>query len=86
MTALTISQHSNYNGFPKAAELIEIQGTHALEASDRALFNHLLHGAERAVEMIEGIFVFESRSSRQREAHYSKIGSNTVIYARSGCQ
>jgi hypothetical protein len=34
MGTLTILQQSNYDGFPKAAELIEIEGDHALEASD----------------------------------------------------
>jgi len=37
--SLTVDQFSNVNGFPKAAELIEITGAHALEASDRAIFN-----------------------------------------------
>ena len=41
----TLSQMTNGSGFPKAAELIEITGTHALEASDRAIFNHLLQTA-----------------------------------------
>ena len=43
--SLTTSQLTNVIGFPKAAELIEITGTHALEASDRAIFNHLLQTA-----------------------------------------
>jgi plasmid replication initiation protein len=43
--SLTTSQLTNGTGFPKAAELIEITGTHALEASDRAIFNHLLQTA-----------------------------------------
>ena len=43
--SLTTSQLTNIIGFPKAAELIEITGTHALEASDRAIFNHLLQTA-----------------------------------------
>ncbi len=45
MGALTILQQSNYDGFPKAAELIEIEGGHLLEASDRAIFNQLLQMA-----------------------------------------
>ena len=51
--SLTVNQHSNYDGFPKAAELIEISGAHALEASDRAIFNQLLqiaHDSERLTE------------------------------------
>lgn len=45
MGSLTLFQQTNHDGFPKAAELIEIQGAHALEASDRMLFNHLLQHA-----------------------------------------
>jgi hypothetical protein len=36
--SLTISQITNGIGFPKAAELIEITGTHMLEASDTRHF------------------------------------------------
>ena len=51
--SLTVKQFTNLNGFPKAAELIEIKGAHALEASDRAVFNQLLkiaHDSNRLVE------------------------------------
>jgi hypothetical protein len=51
--SLTASQITNFNGFPKAAELIEITGAHALEASDRAIFNQLLqiaHDSDRLTE------------------------------------
>lgn len=41
----TIEQKTNLLGFPKAAELIEMTGTHALEASDRAILNTLLQHA-----------------------------------------
>ena len=51
--SLTISQLTNVNGFPKAAELIEITGTHALEASDRAIFNHLLQTAHESGRLAE---------------------------------
>jgi plasmid replication initiation protein len=51
--SLTVSQVTNFNGFPKAAELIEITGTHALEASDRAIFNHLLQTAHDSGRMME---------------------------------
>ena len=37
--SLTLRQKTNYDGFPKPAELIEITGAHALEASDRAYLN-----------------------------------------------
>src|SRR5215211_7682122 len=50
---LTVQQITNFEGFPKAAELIEITGTHPLEAPDRAIFNALLqiaHDSERLTE------------------------------------
>lgn len=50
----TLGQITNFDGFPKAAELIEITGAHALEASDRAIFNHLLriaHDSKRLMEL-----------------------------------
>ena len=53
MTSLTIKQQSNFNGFPKAAELIEIEGAHALEASDRAIFNQLLQTAHDSGRLVE---------------------------------
>ncbi len=49
----TIAQRANASGFPKPRELIEIAGAHALEASDRALFNVLYehaHGTGRLAE------------------------------------
>lgn len=36
-----MDQRTNFEGVPKAAELIEITGAHALEASDRAILNLL---------------------------------------------
>jgi len=43
--SLTLEQRTNSNGVPKAAELIEITGAHALEASDRAILNLLYQHA-----------------------------------------
>src|SRR5690348_8290103 len=43
--SLTLEQRTNINGMPKAAELIEITGAHALEASDRAILNLLYQHA-----------------------------------------
>ncbi len=43
--SLTLDQRTNINGVPKAAELIEITGAHALEASDRAILNLLYQHA-----------------------------------------
>ncbi len=42
---LTLEQRTNLDGIPKAAELIEITGAHALEASDRAILNLLYQHA-----------------------------------------
>jgi hypothetical protein len=50
MSSLTIKQQTNFDGFPKAAEVIEISGAHGLEALDRANFNQLLqiaHDSDR---------------------------------------
>jgi hypothetical protein len=43
--SLTLEQRTNGSGVPKAAELIEITGAHALEASDRAILNLLYQHA-----------------------------------------
>lgn len=43
--SLTLEQRTNLDGVPKAAELIEISGGHALEASDRAIMNMLYQHA-----------------------------------------
>jgi hypothetical protein len=43
--SLTLEQRTNLEGIPKAAELIEITGAHALEASDRAILNLLYQHA-----------------------------------------
>ena len=37
--SLTLQQRTNHNGWPKAGEMIEMSGTHPLQASDRALLN-----------------------------------------------
>jgi len=46
--ALTVAQKANHAGFPKAGELIEITGAHALQASDRALLNALFQHAHES--------------------------------------
>jgi len=52
-SSLTTLQQTNFDGFPKAAELIEIEGGHKLEASDRALFNQLLQMAHDSGRLTE---------------------------------
>jgi hypothetical protein len=51
--SLTVNQITNFHGFPKAAELIEITGTQALEASDRAIYNHMLQIAHDSGNLTE---------------------------------
>jgi hypothetical protein len=41
----TLAQKTNHSGFPKAGELIEITGAHALGAADRAILNLLYQHA-----------------------------------------
>lgn len=54
MANFTLQQKTNFSGFPKAAELIEICGAYTLEASDRAIYNYLLriaHDSSRLTEL-----------------------------------
>ena len=66
---------TNVGGFPKAAELVEITGTHALEASDRAIFNHLLQTAHDSGRLAESDAEWEislaalRRSSSRHESN-----------------
>jgi len=78
MSTLTILQHSNYDGFPKAAELIEIEGGHALEASDRALFNQLLQMAHDSGRLVEPDAEWEVSLAGLRRA-ISKHESNDRV-------
>jgi hypothetical protein len=49
----TAEQKTNYLGFPKPGELIEMTGTHALEASDRAILNLLYQHAHDSGKLLE---------------------------------
>ena len=51
--SLTLEQRTNNDGVPKAAELIEITGASALEASDRAILNLLYQHAHDSGRLIE---------------------------------
>jgi Initiator Replication protein len=53
MAHLTRLQLTNLDGFPKAAELIEITGAHELEASDRAILNLLYQHAHDSGRLTE---------------------------------
>ncbi len=50
---LTVKQKTNHLGFPKPGELIEMTGTHALEASDRAILNLLYQHAHDSGRLLE---------------------------------
>jgi Initiator Replication protein len=76
--SLTVKQFTNGNGFPKAAELIEITGAHALEASDRAIFNQLLQIAHDSEKLVEPDAEWEITLSSLRRAS-SKHESNDRV-------
>lgn len=78
MASLTIRQQTNFTGFPKAAELIEIEGAHALEASDRALMNTLLQHAHDSGRLTEADAEWEITFAHLRQAQ-SRHGSNDRI-------
>lgn len=78
--SLTNSQVTNGIGFPKAAELIEITGTHALEASDRAIFNHILQTAHDSGRLAESDAEWEITLAALRRPS-SKHESNDRIRA-----
>jgi hypothetical protein len=78
MASLTTRQQSNHDGFPKAAELIEIEGAFALEASDRAMFNHLLQTAHDSGRLTEADADWEITLASLRRAS-TKHESNDRI-------
>ena len=62
-STLTVKQQTNYDGFPKAAELIEIK-TH----QDRAIFNQLLQIAHDSGRLTEPDAEWEVSLVHLREA------------------
>lgn len=73
--SLTVKQFSNLDGFPKAAELIEITGAHTLEASDRAIFNQLYQIAHESNRLVDPDADWETTYASLRRAS-SKHESN----------
>jgi hypothetical protein len=70
--SLTVAQKANHAGFPKAGELIEITGAHALEAADRALLNALFqHAHESGRLAIPGATWEVSMAALRPSAHES---------------
>ena len=53
MLSRTVEQKTNYLGFPKPGELIEMTGTHVLEASDRAILNILYQHAHDSGKLLQ---------------------------------
>jgi hypothetical protein len=51
--SLTVEQKTNFQGFPKPGELIEMTGTHVLEASDRAILNLLYQHAHDSGSLLD---------------------------------
>ena len=76
--SLTILQKTNYNGFPKPGELIEVTGTHLLETSDRAILNTLLQRAHDSGNMQEVDAEWELSFSELRQ-ELSKHESNDRV-------
>ena len=78
--SLTLLQRSNFDGFPKAGELIEVTGTHLLEASDRALLNTLLQRAHDSGKLTEVDAEWELTFSELRQG-LSRHESNDRVRA-----
>lgn len=71
----TVDQKTNYLGFPKPGELIEMTGTHALEASDRAILNLLYQHAHESGKLLETNAEWEIPLATVRQA-FSKHESS----------
>jgi hypothetical protein len=70
MTHLTVLQKTNRDGFPKAGELIDITGAHALEACDRAILNLLYQHAHDSGRMGEKDAEWEISLGRLRPSRH----------------
>lgn len=70
-----IKQKTNLQGFPKPGELIEMTGTHTLEASDRAIFNILYQHAHDSGVLLDPTSEWEYPLASLRQA-ISKHDSN----------
>jgi hypothetical protein len=78
--SLTLLQRSNIDGFPKAGELIEVTGTHLLEASDRALLNTLIQRAHDSGKLTDVDAEWELAFSELRQG-LSRHESNDRVRA-----
>jgi hypothetical protein len=75
MLSRTVEQKTNYLGFPKPGELIEMTGTHVLEASDRAILNILYQHAHDSGKLLQENAEWEIPLSTLRQA-FSKHESS----------
>jgi len=64
----TVEQKTNHSGFPKPGELIEMTGTHALEANDRAILNLLYQHAHDSGRLLEANAEWEIPLSAVRQS------------------
>jgi|HubBroStandDraft_6_1064221.scaffolds.fasta_scaffold83750_1 hypothetical protein len=71
----TVEQKTNFHGFPKPGELIEMTGTHVLEASDRAILNLLYQHAHDSGKLLEENAEWEIPLATVRQA-FSKHESS----------
>src|SRR6202161_1821233 len=75
MLSRTVEQKTNNLGFPKPGELIEMTGTHVLEASDRAILNLLYQHAHDSGKLLEENAEWEIPLATVRQA-FSKHESS----------
>src|ERR1035438_6317426 len=75
MLSRTVEQKTNHLGFPKPGELIEMTGTHVLEASDRAILNLLYQHAHDSGKLLEENAEWEIPLATVRQA-FSKHESS----------
>jgi plasmid replication initiation protein len=73
----TIAQRTNGQGFPKAGEVIEMVGTHTLEASDRAILNTLYQHAHDSGRMTDPTAEWEIPLAELRRSSHE---SNDRLY------
>jgi hypothetical protein len=78
MVSLTAKQKTNYLGFPKPGELIEMTGTHALEASDRAILNLLYQHAHDSGRLLEPEAEWEVSLATLRQALSKHEGNSRL--------
>ena len=76
----TFEQKTNFDGFPKPGEFIEMTGTHTLEASDRAIFNVLYKIAHESGRLLDPMAEWQVAYSVLREA-FSAHESNERLRA-----